>query len=268
MENKLRIVGVNANGLSSKLQSLDHIIKSLNPAVICIQETKLRKIGKIKGENTKNYVVIELTRKQSHGGGLATLVKPDLDPVFISEGDDQVEVLVVQIQIKDLHVRIINAYGPQECDSQERKSLFWARLHTEVSDAAEANCAVFLQMDGNLHCGEDIIKGDPNTINTNGKLLRSFLDNNPSISLLNSLDRCQGKITRRRQKGNRSEESILDFALVCEKLLPFCERMIIDEEKKYPLTSYLNRKVTHSDHSTLIIDFDIKYKRQQKVREE
>ena len=122
---------------------------------MCIQETKLRKIGKIKFENAKNYVIFELTRKQSHGGGLATLVKPGLDPVFISEGDDQVEVLVVQIRIKDLHVRVINAYGPQECDSQERKSLLWARLQTEVTDAAEANCAVFLQMDGNLHCGED-----------------------------------------------------------------------------------------------------------------
>lgn len=26
------------------------------------------------------------------------------------------------------------------------KSLFWARLHTEVADAAEANCAVFLHL--------------------------------------------------------------------------------------------------------------------------
>ena len=112
-------------------------------------------------------------------------MKLDLDPVFISEGDDQVEVLVVQIWIKDLHIRVINAYGQQECYSQERKSLFWARLHTEVSDVAKVNCAVFLQIDGNLHCREEIIKGDPNTINTNSKLLWSFLDNNPSISLSN-----------------------------------------------------------------------------------
>ena len=137
VENKLRIVGVNANGLSSKLQSLDHIIKSLNPAVICIQETKLRKIGKIKGENTKNYVVFEITRKQSHGGGLATLVRPDHDPVFISEDDDQVR----------------------------------------------------------------------------------------------------------------------DFALFCEIPLPFCERMIIDEEMKHPLIS---------SSPYIIINFNIKYKKQQK----
>ena len=54
----------------------------------------------------------QLVKKQSHGGGLATLVRLGLDPVFISEGNDQVEVLVVQIRIKDLHVRVINAYRP------------------------------------------------------------------------------------------------------------------------------------------------------------
>ena len=57
---------------------------AMNPAVMCILETG--KIGKIKVENTKNYVVFKLTRKQSHGRGLATLVRPGLDPVFISEG--------------------------------------------------------------------------------------------------------------------------------------------------------------------------------------
>ena len=267
-ENKLRIVGVNSNGVSSKLQSLDHVMKTLNPSVLCIQETKLRKAGKIKNENSKNFVVFELTRKHSHGGGLATLVKPELHPVFIAEGDDQVEILVVQIRVENLQIRVINAYGPQECDSLERKSLFWARLHSEVLEASEANCAVFLQMDGNLHCGEEVISGDPNVTNANGKLFRTFLNNNQSIALLNRSDKCQGKITRRRNKGNKVEEAILDFALVSDELLQFFDKMIIDEEKKFPLTSYLNRKVTHSDHSTIIIDFDIKFKKQKPDRVE
>ena len=115
-ENKLRIVGVNSNGVSSKLHSLDHVMKTVNPSVLCIQETKLRKAGKIKNENSKNFVIFELTRKYSHGGGLAILVKPELHPVFVSEGDDQVEILVVQIRVENLQIRIINAYGPQECD--------------------------------------------------------------------------------------------------------------------------------------------------------
>ena len=68
---------------------------------MCIQETKLRKIGKIKGESTKNYVFFELTRKKSHGGGLATSVKLGLDPVFISEGEvEQVEYVEWVEQVK------------------------------------------------------------------------------------------------------------------------------------------------------------------------
>ena len=135
-------------------------------------------------------------------------------------------------------------------------------------EASEANCAVVLQMDGNLHCGEEVIRGDPNVTNANGKLFRTFLNNNQSIALLNRSDKCEGKITRRRNKGKKVEEAILDFALVSEELLPFFEKMIIDEEKKFPLTSYLNRKVTHSDHFTIIIDFDIKFKKQKPDRVE
>lgn len=170
VQNKFKLIGVNINGISSKLQSLDHIISELNPSVICIQETKLRTVGKIKSENSKGFTIFELVRKQSCGGGLATLVKPDLNPVWISEGDDFTEILVVQVHIKELCIRVINCYGPQETDSIERKTVFWARLHTEVNNALEANCGIIVQMDGNLHAGDQLIKGDPNKINSNGRL--------------------------------------------------------------------------------------------------
>ena len=94
IQNKLRILGVNSNGISSKLSSLNYLIKELNPSIICLQETKLRKLGKLKSDNCKNYLTFELVRKHSHGGGLATMVKPELEPVWIAEGDDQVEILV------------------------------------------------------------------------------------------------------------------------------------------------------------------------------
>ena len=88
-----------------------------------MQETKLRKVGKLK---CPNYITFELVRKSSAGGGLATIIKADLDPVWIAEGDDINEILVVEIHIKNLPIRIINAYGPQESDSIERKTMFWA----------------------------------------------------------------------------------------------------------------------------------------------
>ena len=105
VHNNLKIIGVNANGISSKLESLNHIFMELKPSVICLQETKLRKMGKLK---FNGYIVFESIRKNSQGGGLAIIVKSDLEPVWISEVDDQVEILIVEI---------INCYGPQESDS-------------------------------------------------------------------------------------------------------------------------------------------------------
>ena len=42
VEKKATFIGVNANGVSSKLPSLDYIMVTLNPEVMCIQEMKFR----------------------------------------------------------------------------------------------------------------------------------------------------------------------------------------------------------------------------------
>ena len=186
IQNKVRIIGANASGISSKLSSLDYIIKENDPGIICLQETKLRKMGKLNTSWCKKYTTFELVRRLSHGGGLATMVKPELDPVWIAEGDDLVEILVIEVRIKEMKIRIINGYGPQESDSIERKNLFWSRLNSEVVSAMEADAAVLIEMDGNLHCGRDIITGDPNKINNNGKMFSTFLEENPDLYLLNS----------------------------------------------------------------------------------
>ena len=268
IEKRLRVIGINANGISPKFPSLDFVIKELNPSIICLQETKLRKTGKLKSENCKKYINFELVRKHSHGGGLATMVKSELEPVWIAEGDDQVELLVVEVRVKELKIRIINAYGPQESDSVERKTLFWARIQSEVISATEAGSAVIIEMDGNFHCGDEIIRGDPNKINNNGKMFQTFMEENPNLFLLNSSEKCDGLITRRRQKNDKLEQAILDFVLVSEELKPYFQQMKIDEERKFALTSFLNGKVKESDHFTMIVDLGMKIKKKRPVREE
>ena len=261
----MRIIGINANGISSKLDSLTHIISDLNPSIICLQETKLRKMGKLQ---YKGYTIFELIRKQSAGGGLAILTKSDLEPIWVSEGDDEVEILVIEVHIENYPIKIINAYCPQESDSIERKASFWARLHTEVNDAIESNIGVVLQMDGNLHAGETIIKGDPNSMNNNGKLFEAFLKNNPAMTLLNASEKCEGKLTRKRIKAQKTEEAILDFTIVSDCIAQYFKKMVIDEAREHPLTSYINKKPKNSDHFTLIMDFDINFKKNKPVRNE
>ena len=66
------------------------------------------------------------------------------------------------------------------------------------------------------------------------------------------------------------EESVLDFSVVCHHLLPFVNKMVIDERKKYILTNYQQtksgRKSKDSDHFTEFIDLDIKLRSEKPER--
>ena len=68
---KFSVMGTNAAGLSSKVDSLVQNIKVFNnPSCIVIQETKMRKYGTVK---LSNYQVFEKIRS-GYGGGLLTAV--------------------------------------------------------------------------------------------------------------------------------------------------------------------------------------------------
>ena len=118
-------------------------------------------------------------------------------------------------------------------------------------------------MDGNLWAGPEVVKNDPHKCNQNGQLFRDFLKMFPQLYVVNNLDLCQGLITRRRQTVHKLEESVLDFFIVCDKILPFVIRMIIDEEQKYVLSNYSKIKgkqvVKKSDHNPVILELLLEY---------
>ena len=80
------------------------------------------------------------------------------------------------------------------------------------ANEAEFDCFL-LQMDGNLHAGTEIVKGDPNIQNKNGKLFAEFLNRNKNLTVVNNLDVCEGLITRKRDLENKTEKAVLDFII-------------------------------------------------------
>ena len=60
--------------------------------------------------------------------------------------------------------------------------------------------------------------------------------------MVNSLEKCKGKITRQRVTKNKREESIIDFVIVCEEMEEIIEDMIIDKNKDFALASYRKTK--------------------------
>ena len=253
------MIGVNSAGLTSKLSSFDYLLSSLEPSIFFIEETKMKSQGRIKTKNSQKYQIFELLRKNKCGGGIAIGALEDLNPVWIAEGDDEVEVLVIQIEVQQFPIRCIGAYGPQEKDKIERKLKFWARLSKEVEEAYESDCAIVFQMDGNLWAGNDLIKGDPNECNNNGRLFKNFLQEHPYLCVVNSLALCEGIITRRRKCKAKTEEAVLDFFVVCDKIKCFIEKLIIDEKKEYPLTRYMKHGKKDSDHHTMIFHLQLNF---------
>ena len=266
----LRFLGVNAAGLRPKMMTFKKVIKELNPSVFSVQETKMKEEGKIKIEN---YVIFEkIRKKKENGGGIAIGCKESLNPVWVREGPEDVETLSIELFLKKFKIRFSTGYGFQENELIEKKKSFWEYYDNEVIEAEKSGSGLIIQMDGNFWAGKNIIPNDPRPQNNNGKLFQQFLERNKNLTVVNSLEICEGLITRKRSRDGKIEQSILDFFIVCDLVLPFLSKMVIDEDKKHILTNYENvkkgGKANDTDHSTEYIDLNLKISTEKPVRKE
>ena len=254
----MNIIGCNSAGLLNKVESLKRNIQVFQPGVIFIQESKTKRKNKVK---LGNYVIFEKIRKDCGGGGLLTAVHKNLEPISVGEDTDE-EVLVVEAKLANRKVRLINAYGPQETETEDKKKSFFNKMDEEIKGAKIAGTMVCVELDANSKLGSELNPGDPHPQSKNGKHLENLVIENDLI-VVNSLDICEGNITRSRKTINRDEKSILDYFLVCRSFLSFIRKMIIDEEQKYSLTKFSTKKgvksVKKSDHNLLILELNLRW---------
>ena len=188
-----------------------------------------------------------------------------MQPVSVSDENDA-EILVVEAKFSKYKVRLINAYGPQEEEAGEDKDkikMFYNQLDLDVKEALFSDAMVCLQLDSNAKLGPDVIPGDPKLRTKNGEKLLEVVEQNGLI-IVNGLDICSGSITRSRITVKSKEESIIDFFIVCPKLLKFITKINIDEEKVDTLTKCATRngrvcEIKRSDHNMLRIELEIKW---------
>ena len=132
MRKQLRFLGVNAAGIRPKLLTFKKILAELKPSVFFIEETKCKDGGKIKLDSN-NYTIFERVRKSGDGGGGVALgCDKQLHPVWVREGEDNIEALSVEISVQAMKIRCCVAYGFQENELVEKKNDFWAYLIKEV----------------------------------------------------------------------------------------------------------------------------------------
>ena len=103
----LTVFSANANSLKNKKASLKFNISILQPHVVVIQETKLKRKSQISLKGYRCFPTI----RGDNGGGLLIACRCDLKPVQIFEGESECQILVVQIETKEKSLRIIAGYG-------------------------------------------------------------------------------------------------------------------------------------------------------------
>ena len=86
------------------------------------QRFSMKRKGRIQ---IKDHVVFEAIRKATGGGTLISGHK-NLNPKLIEQYEEDFELLVVEIELKQKKVRVISGYGPQENWPEERRRPFFS----------------------------------------------------------------------------------------------------------------------------------------------
>ena len=125
MKKSVPIFSANCAGLSSKIQSLVNNVHNLGAGIFTLQETHLKRKGKLNNKFIE-FEIFEAIRSKQKGGTVIGAPK-SLSPVLIEEYSEEFELLVVEGTISGKDVRIITGYGPQENWKQDERLPFLKR---------------------------------------------------------------------------------------------------------------------------------------------
>ena len=247
----------NVAGLTnaSKKYCLKSEIRKTNASIFTIQETCLKRKGKFQ---FKGYEIFEAIRNKDKTGTLIGVHK-SLKPVLISEYSEDIEMLVVEIHVAGKDIRLISGVGPQENQVEAARLPFFLTLEKEINKAEMEGKSVIIEMDANSKLGPEKIPNVKHQISPNGRLLADVIDRH-AMFVVNSSEKCEGIITRKRTTVNGIEESAIDVVLVSAELVQFVEKLLIDEGRKHAITKITKSKPSiESDHNPLITTFSMSW---------
>ena len=158
-------------------------------------------------------------------------------------------VLSARVLYKGMYFRFIAAYGPQETCSIDERTEFFEDVSIEVDNAflLNDNPIVIGDLNAKIEYKTDVIV----PTSSNGKLLAEVLEEN-ALNVINFHPKCQGKWTRSITKKGILEESVIDYILVNDQILPLVQNITIDEERFFtPFSLSLQGKQTSTDHNAI-----------------
>ena len=235
----LRIKFINIQGLTyQKYLELEELID--DDTILCVTETQ-QKIDKL--NIRKNLIKITQMRKKESkkGGGLMIITKQNSNIEIEDIKTLHEDCLQMQVKFGNLNFKLITVY--MSCHHKENKE-----LNNQIERAIQQNYEtepMLIVGDFNAHLGVII----PDTLNENGRTLLKWLEQY-NLILLNNDPKCQGTYTW----SSRGQKSIIDYAIINQKMYQNFKHMNIDEE---------NEIFDISDHNLI----EVKLHQNQKVNQ-
>ena len=251
-ETSLNILSTNASDMRYKESDLKDKVKFFNSSIFAIQETHYKRKGKFK---LQGYQIFESIRKNKDSGGSMLGIHVGLQPVLVSEYNEQFELLVVEIIAGNQSTRVMTGYGPQENWDDRDRMPFYTALEKEVASAELQGKSTIIALDANAKLGQTYIPGDPHRMSKNGKVLSEVLERH-ALSVVNGIkEKCTGLITQERTTVNGIEQSVIDFVIVSSELTKHVKHIHIDDKRVHVLSKNLKTKngteVIKSDHNMI-----------------
>ena len=185
--------------------------------------------------------------------------------VMIDKGQGA-EFITVRLGFVTVFVRhwMTLVYDPQEKNSINTISSFYENITVQTERAILAGDSVFLVGDFNAKLGRGIIPNDRYDMSDNGQYLYKMITNY-DLTVLNALDTCSGTFTRIKNK-DPDEQSVIDYAITSNDLVPFLKSMAIYESRKITPWRKLKHGKCFTDHNTFLMKLEIpQYTQHKKV---
>ena len=152
---KCQVLYVNINGYKSKMESVKQLLEELDIDIVMLAETKVYSAASI---DIKGFQAFPVMRSRNRGGGLYIGIRHGFcQSVLIDEGDNA-EFISVRLCSQPSSIRLILSYGPQEKESENKRTDFYESLSIQIQRAQMEGDMVILVGDFNVKLGSDVIK--------------------------------------------------------------------------------------------------------------
>ena len=255
----IKVMFNNINGFTSKKDSLEKIVASIDPDIIALCETK--KGLRLKKDELKGYNVIESNVKHGKEGILVGVREGTFEAVREVTESPLKNIMTVQIVYPTVKIRLIVAHAPQESCNGEKRVEFFEELAVQIERSTTSGDVTLILGDFNARIFAENDKVFPNPESPNGKLFSQVI-NEYSLKVGNFHPNALGKWTRI-QSSNKGEahKSQIDYVLADDNIYQSINSLMIDEEKIYcpfrVTTVKGKKKITYSDHCVITIDLSL-----------